>query len=293
LAEAKGVRLSCDCEPRAGVVVGDPHRLQQVIWNLLSNAVKFTPAGGEIKVAVERLPAVARLTVSDTGRGISSDFLPYVFDRFRQADSSSTRQYAGLGLGLSIVRHIVEAHGGSVEAESAGEGRGATFTVDLPLASAAKLAADAQAEAAARPSGAHTARRPALMGLRVLLVDDDADTLQLLSVLLGRHGAEITAVTSAADALAVFERARPDVLVSDVAMPDVDGYELLRTIRAWPRERGGLVPALALTAYAGEADRQRALQVGFNAHMAKPVEPPELVAAIAALAGKTETAEQG
>ena len=292
-AEAKGVRLSCDVEPHTGSVLADPHRLQQVFWNLLSNAVKFTPAGGEVGVEVEQLPRHVRVTVRDTGRGISPDFLPYVFDRFRQADSSPSRAHGGLGLGLSIVKYLVEMHGGSVGAYSAGRGQGATFTVDLPVASVAEpnspfnQTRDAQASGeAAGGKGSDNRFTHALSGLRILLVDDDEDALQLLSMLLGKHGAEVTAATSASAALAQLEQVRPDVFVSDVGMPDVDGYELMRMVRVLEAGLGWRTPALALTAYAGEGDRQLALSAGFDEHVAKPVEPETLVSAIATLAEK-------
>jgi PAS domain S-box-containing protein len=281
-AEAKGVRLSCDFEPHQGSVSGDPHRLQQVFWNLLSNAVKFTPAGGEVRVEVEQLPTHARVKVSDTGRGISPDFLPHVFDRFRQADSSTSRAQGGLGLGLSIVKYLVEMHGGSVGAHSDGQGRGASFTIDLPLAHAA----EPRPPAAHTREGADDQAAHALSGLRVLLVDDDEDALQLLSILLRRHGVEAASAASASAALAEFERVRPDVLVSDVGMPDVDGYELMRSVRALEAARGRHTPAVALTAYAAEGDRLLALGAGFDEHLAKPVEPEALLATIAKLAEK-------
>jgi CheY-like chemotaxis protein len=293
-AEAKGVRLSCDFESSHVNVLGDPQRLQQVFWNLLSNAVKFTPAGGEVRVGVEPLPEQMRVRVSDTGRGISPDFLPYVFDRFRQADSSPSRAHGGLGLGLSLVKYLVEMHGGSVGASSAGRGQGATFTIDLPLAPAdeshSPVASHAEASATTEePAVEESAHSPAshvLNGLRVLLVDDDEDTLQLLSMLLGKHGVEVTAVTSAAVALGRFEQVRPDLLVSDIGMPDVDGYELIRAVRALETGHERRTPALALTAYAGEGDRLLALNAGFDEHLAKPIEPGVLVSTIATLAEK-------
>ncbi|HWS85850.1 MAG TPA: ATP-binding protein [Pyrinomonadaceae bacterium] len=279
-AEARGIRLSCDLgTPSGGGVVGDPHRLQQVFWNLLSNAVKFTPAGGEVRVEVERLPDEMRVTVSDTGRGISPDFLPHVFDRFRQADSSPSRAQGGLGLGLSLVKYLVEMHGGSVGAHSAGQGQGAVFTVNLPPAPAGPHATE-------EPAAGGRAQSPALKGLRVLLVDDDEDTLQLLSMLLRKHGVEVASAASAALALGTLEQVRPDLLVSDIGMPEVDGYELMRTVRTLEAEHGRRTPALALTAYAGEGDRQLALDAGFDDHLAKPVEPEALLSAIARLAEK-------
>jgi PAS domain S-box-containing protein len=290
VAAAKGVELSCALDPQAEGVEGDTHRLQQVVWNLLSNAVKFTPKGGRVKVEVKRLPAQVRITVSDTGAGIAPEFLPHVFERFRQADGSTTRRHGGLGLGLSIARHLVEAHGGAVHAYSAGEGRGATFTVDLPLPSVSQsVAARADGDVAVRRSGAVVARDdvpPALVGLRVLLVDDDLDTLRLLKMILEANGAEVTPVASASAALDAVEAARPDVLVSDIGMPGGDGYTLLRRLRAKRAESGGLTPAVALTAYAGDWDREQALKAGFQLHVAKPVDPATLIAAIAGLAGR-------
>ncbi len=292
-AEARGVRLSCDLETPSGSVIGDPHRLQQVFWNLLSNAVKFTPVGGEVRVEVEQRPEQMRVTVSDTGRGISPDFLPYVFDRFRQADSSPSRAQGGLGLGLSLVKYLVEMHGGSVGAYSAGQGQGAVFTVNLPPApaephTAAARHADAPLTTEEPAAGGH-AQSPALHalnGLRVLLVDDDEDTLQLLSMILRKHGVEVASATSAAVALGTLEQLRPDLLVSDIGMPEVDGYELMRTVRTLEAEHGRRTPALALTAYAGEGDRLLALDAGFDEHLAKPIEPKALLSAIANLAEK-------
>ncbi|HEX8560416.1 MAG TPA: PAS domain S-box protein [Pyrinomonadaceae bacterium] len=306
-ADAKSIRLRAALDPRAEVT-GDPARLRQVVWNLLSNAVKFTPPGGEVGVSAARLLTHARVEVSDTGQGIAAEFVPYVFDRFRQADGSTTRRHGGLGLGLALVRHLVEAHGGSVHAYSAGEGQGATFTVDLPLLLEAEQDAPPDARAPAAQAGAGEAgdardsfaaaaagggeeALPPLVGLRVLLVDDDEDTLEMLSLFLRRAGAEVTAVASAVAALGALERVRPDVVVADIGMPGVDGYELIRRARSLGAERGGLTPAVALTAYAGEADRARALRSGFQAHLAKPVEPDALIGAIVNLAGRAAARE--
>jgi PAS domain S-box-containing protein len=296
-AEAKHIRLLPDLKP--GVEVsGDPGRLQQVVWNLLANAVKFTPAGGRVGVSAGRLLTHARIEVSDTGQGIAPDFLPHVFDRFRQADSSTTRHHGGLGLGLSIVRHLVEAHGGSVHAYSAGEGQGATFTVDLPLPVAAEEQVTgrpggraarhetAHYSPADAPAGADGEAMPPLVGVRVLLVDDESDTLEIVSFLLRRGGAVVTAVPSAAAALEALGRAGPDVIVADVGMPGVDGYELMRRVRALGPDEGGRTPAVALTAYATAADQAQALRSGFQRHLAKPVEPGALYAAVADLAGR-------
>jgi CheY-like chemotaxis protein len=305
-AEAKGLRLRSTLDPEAAVT-GDEARLQQVVWNLLANAVKFTPAGGEVRASVARLLTHVRIEVSDTGQGILPEFLPYAFDRFRQEDMGTTRQHGGLGLGLSIVRHLVEAHGGRVRAYSAGEGLGATFTVDLPLPVEAEPPAvsraevqGAQARETAKPGDSQAPPAavdereeslPPLVGVRVLAVDDDADTLEMLSLFLRRAGAEVTGAASAAAALETLEHFRPDVLVADIGMPEADGYELIRRVRALGAKRGGLTPAVALTAYAGDADRARALRSGFQAHLPKPVEPDALVKAVTDLAGTAAPSE--
>jgi PAS domain S-box-containing protein len=299
-ADAKRIELQCSFDPRAGLVAGDPTRLQQVVWNLLSNAVKFTSAGGVVKIGVERLLAQTRITVSDTGQGIAPDFLPYVFDRFRQADGSSTRQHGGLGLGLAIVRHLVEAHGGSVHAYSAGTGAGATFTVDLPPlpGEATRTAESGVLKSAGHAGDARPADSggddegdiaPPLVGLRVLLVDDDEDAMEMLAAFLGRSGAEVSKATSAASALKELSGREFDVIVSDIAMPVVDGYELMRRVRASGDALGGHTPAVALTAYASDGDRAQALRAGFQRHLAKPVEPRELLEVIADLAGKARS----
>jgi PAS domain S-box-containing protein len=296
-ADAKRIELQCSFDPRAGQVAGDPTSLQQIVWNLLSNAVKFTSAGGVVRIGVERLLAQTRITVSDTGQGIAPDFLPYVFDRFRQADGSTTRQHGGLGLGLAIVRHLVEAHGGSVHAYSAGTDAGATFTVDLPplpgaanaTAGSGVLKSDERAgDARPADSGGDDEGdiAPPLVGLRVLLVDDDEDTLEMLAAFLGRSGAEVSKAASAAAALKELSGREFDVIVSDIGMPVVDGYELMRRVRVSGEARGGRTPAIALTAYAGDGDRAQALRAGFQRHLAKPVEPRELLEVIADLAGK-------
>jgi PAS domain S-box-containing protein len=299
-ADAKRIELQCSFDPRAGQVMGDPTRLQQVVWNLLSNAVKFTNAGGVVRIGVERLLAQTRINVSDTGQGIAPDFLPYVFDRFRQADGSTTRQHGGLGLGLAIVRHLVEAHGGSVHAYSAGTGAGATFTVDLPPlpGEATRTAGSGVLKSAGQAGDARPADSvgddegyitPPLVGLRVLLVDDDEDALEMLAAFLGRSGAEVSKAASAAAALKELAGHELDVIVSDIAMPVVDGYELMRRVRASGDALGGRTPAVALTAYASDGDRAQALRAGFQRHLAKPVEPRELLEVIADLAGKARS----
>lgn len=282
-ADAKGVIIQQVFDPSTGPVSGDPDRLQQVVWNLLSNAVKFTPRGGMVRVSLSANDGNAEVAVSDTGRGISPDFLPYVFERFRQADSSITRQYGGLGLGLGIVRHLVELHGGTVAAMSPGEGRGATFVVALPLATA---------PAHGSPAPTMRDRPPAtdcppltLQGVRVLVVEDDADSRALLARILRDCGATVTMASSAAEAFETFIRAAPDILVSDIGMPDEDGYSLLKRIRA--AEIGDArVPAIALTALARTEDRRRSLMAGYQMHLAKPVEPAELRSAIAGFVGR-------
>ena len=294
-AEAKSIQLRSDFG-RGAEVVGDPRRLQQVVWNLLANAVKFTPPGGEVRVSAERLLRHVRIEVSDTGQGIMQEFLPYVFDRFRQADGSTSRQHGGLGLGLSIVRHLVEAHGGSVHAYSAGEGQGATFTVDLPLRASAEAAepkAQDGAQTRHEESPEHDASDPKgggdeaapLMGLRVLAVDDNPDTLEMLATLLVNKGAEVRAESSAGGALGALAEMLPDVIVADIAMPGEDGYVFMRRARALGAGRGGWTPAIALTAHAGEADRARALRAGYQVHLAKPIDSEALVETLTKLAG--------
>jgi PAS domain S-box-containing protein len=284
-AGAKGVRVQKVLDTGLVTVSGDPVRLQQVVWNLLSNAVKFTPRGGRIQVRLERVNSQVEIAVSDTGVGIDPEFLPYVFDRFRQADGTTTRAHGGLGLGLSIVRHIVELHGGTVRAESRGEGQGATFTVLLPVA---PVYAPESSEGRVRPAAWDTP--PAfdsperLDGLRVLVVDDEPDTLEMLKAGLGRCGAEVATAGSAAEALAMLSESPPDLLISDIGMPDEDGYALLRKVRALATERGGRVPAIALTAYARAEDRMQALRAGYQMHVPKPVELAELAAVAASLA---------
>jgi PAS domain S-box-containing protein len=284
-AEAKSVRIQKVVDTGVSSIAGDPARLQQVVWNLLSNAIKFTPKGGRVQVRLERVNSHVEIAVSDTGTGISPKFLPHVFDRFRQADQSTTREFGGLGLGLAIVRHLVELHGGTVRAESHGEGQGATFTVMLPLLTIYQSSA---ATERVHPQASDATPAPEcperLDGLKVLVVDDEADTRELLSVVLKRCGAEVTTASSSAEALAIIEQQRPDVLVSDIGMPVEDGYELIRKVRALAPEHGGRVPAVALTAYARTEDRLRILRSGYQMHVPKPVELNELVAIVANLA---------
>jgi len=281
LADAKSIGLKAVLDPSAGSVAGDPGRLQQVVWNLLANAIKFTPCKGRIDLRLESAGSHARLTVRDTGRGISPELLPHIFDRFRQDER--TRQHGGLGLGLAIVRHIVKLHEGSVWAESDGEGRGATLVVELPLPTDDVRSAQKPA-AVYRRLGSASSRLINLAGRRILVVDDEADARDLLAEILGQAGADVIVVGSADEALEVLRRWRPDVLVSDIGMPGDDGYVLIRKVRALGPEEGSQVRALALTAYARSEDRVLALEAGFHTHIAKPVDPLELTALIAGLA---------
>ena len=285
-AEAKEIRVQLRLDSPAGQVSGDPDRLQQVAWNLISNAIKFTPKGGSVVISLERVVSHVEVTVSDTGKGIAPEFLPHVFDRFRQADATTTRAFGGLGLGLAIVRQLVELHGGTVRVHSEGEGQGATFTVSLPSLAARSAASDTGSAQRLefKPPGLECP--PELNGLRVLVVDDEADTCELLQVILKGCGAQVKTASSAAAALEAVAEEVFDVLISDIGMPDEDGYSLIAKVRALSKERGGRIPAAALTAYAGEEDRIRVLQSGFQIHVPKPISPTELVAVVANLAGR-------
>ena len=280
-AHAKGITLDYWSQPGIGAISADSARLQQIIWNLLSNAVKFTPHGGKINVRVERDGPNAKVTVSDTGQGIDPEFLPRVFDRFRQADSSTTRSFGGLGLGLAIVRHLVELHGGTVSADSDGAGKGATFSASFPL-----LSDRTEPITILHNGEIHALELRALDGLRVLLVDDESETREIISTVVQRTGAEVKACTSAREALTELMQWRPDVILSDIAMPDEDGYSFIRRVRALPYNDGGATPAAALTAYAREEDRKRALAAGYQMHIAKPIGAAQLVTMIAKLAGR-------
>lgn len=283
-ADAKGIGLDVRLDPLTSPVMGDADRLQQVIWNLLSNAIKFTPQDGQVQVRLRLDGGSAEVQVSDTGAGIRPDFLPYVFDRFRQAESTITRSHGGLGLGLSIVRHLVELHGGSVAVQSEGEGKGAVFAVRLPVRPSISEGGivTERVDAAARVWD-----NPLLLGsVRVLIVEDEEDTRELLIASLQQCGAEVTAAASVAEALASLDRELPDVLVSDLAMPEEDGYSLIRKVRARDPEAGGRIPAAALTAYARAEDRVRALASGFQRHLPKPVDPADLISMVASLAGR-------
>jgi CheY-like chemotaxis protein len=285
--DAKAIRLDTDLHPTMGTIVGDPNRLQQVVWNLLSNAIKFTPMGGTVRLRLEAHADAVQFSVSDTGQGISAEFLPYVFDRFRQAESTSTRAHGGLGLGLAIVRHLVEMHGGTVHVESAGADMGATFTMRLPRGPAD----GASTPTGAAPEGVNVAEPcpPALEGLRVLVVDDQLDIVELLHDMLAPCGALVRTTTAAREALATLRAWQPDVLVSDIAMPEEDGYWLINHVRALAPEAGGAIPAVALTAYVRVEDRMQVLAAGFQMYVPKPVEPSELLDAVARLAGTAAT----
>ena len=278
-ADSAGVKLETSLDPEAGPVSGDPARLEQVLANLLSNAVKFTPSGGRVQVRVERAEGWAKITITDTGAGIEPEFLPHIFERFRQADGSITRRYGGLGLGLSIVKHLVDLHGGSVHASSPGKGKGASFVVSLPVSAG-------RADDSGHPSGLRTNALfdpQELQGIKALVVDDEEDSREVLMQVLQAAGAQVLVAENAVLALQMVLEHRPDVLVSDIGMPGVDGYELLRRIRALGEEQGGALPAIALTAFARSEDRVRALRAGFSVHLSKPSEPSEIVAVVASV----------
>jgi signal transduction histidine kinase len=283
-AEAKEIRLETDLDAGAGPVRGDPARLQQVVWNLLMNAVKFTPRGGLVRLRLYGAHSHVQIVVSDTGQGIPPEVLAHIFERFRQADSSSTRQHGGLGLGLALVKHLVELHGGTVHAESAGLGRGATLVVKLPVA--AIDASDERVERllSGRRSIELAPGSPRLDGVRVLVVDDDGDAVKLTEAILAGAGAEVRSCSRASQALELLRAWRPDVLVSDIEMPDEDGYALIRKIRALDSAEGGGTPAVALTAYGRMQDRHRSLEEGYSMHVPKPVDPGELTTIVAGLA---------
>jgi len=288
-ANAKQIRVQTILDPQAGPISGDPGRLQQIVWNLVSNAVKFTSKQGVVQVRLERVNSHVEIVVSDTGVGIAPDFLPYVFERFRQADSGTTREQGGIGLGLAIVRHLVELHGGTIAASSGGRGKGATFRVSLPVMIVHQEAA---VERRAHPTtdvGRPPTELPDLAGLSILAVDDDADARAMVSEVLAIRGARVIAVDSVEEALEAVERSRPDVLLADIGMAHSDGYDLMKRIRQSRDSSVRDIPAAALTAYARVEDRVQALQSGFQMHLAKPVDPAELIIAIAALAKRTPT----
>jgi CheY-like chemotaxis protein len=273
-ADAKGIKIERYFDRTPAMISGDANRLQQVVWNLLSNAVKFTENGGRVCVKVSQGAGVVEVGVLDTGQGINNEFLPYVFERFRQTDSTTTRQHGGLGLGLAIARHLVEIHGGTIRAESPGVGKGATFTIRLPL-----LEKEARSPQVDRNQFSQAPQL--LSGLNVLLVDDDSDTLTLMTTALTKRHANVTAVSSAVEAIQAISRKRPDILVSDIAMPDEDGYGLIEKVRLLENGAMQTIPAVAITAYAKEEDRERALSAGFQIYLAKPVELTELISVVA------------
>jgi signal transduction histidine kinase/ActR/RegA family two-component response regulator len=284
-AEAKGIRLRKILDPLAGPVAGDPTRLQQVVWNLLSNAIKFTPKGGRVDVMLERVNSHLEITVHDSGIGIKPDFLPVVFDRFRQGDGSTTRSYGGLGLGLSIVKNLVDLHGGTVRAKSPGEGQGATFIVCLPLAPF-RSGEVREHPTTPRPGGIDC-EHVDLAGVRVLVVDDEQDARNLIHRVLSQCKAEVYVAANAAEGLRLISELLPDLLISDIGMPETDGYQFLRNVRQLVPEAGGKTPAIALTAFARSEDRTRAMMAGYQVHIAKPLEAQELLATVASLAGRT------
>jgi signal transduction histidine kinase/ActR/RegA family two-component response regulator len=292
-AEAKGVQLQFQVDSAAGLVSGDANRLQQVVWNLLTNAIKYTPRQGRVEVHLKQQDSSVAIVVQDTGEGISPEFLPYIFERFRQADGTTTRQHGGLGLGLAIVRQLIESHGGTVHAASEGVGRGATFTVTLPLIAIRNAEPGMRNE----DNGEHMQTEAfdlqcaSLTDVRVLVVDDELDARELLTLALTDSGAEVRVAASVSAALAIMNQWKPDVLVSDIGMPSEDGYELIRRVRALGPESGGTIPAVALTGYASEEDATRARVAGFELHLAKPVSPSELVANVANLVMKARHAE--
>ncbi|HET7745692.1 MAG TPA: ATP-binding protein [Vicinamibacteria bacterium] len=290
-ANARDIRLQLLLDPTAGLVNGDTDRLRQVVWNLVSNAVKFTPPGGRVTVRLRRVDGMVEIAVEDTGRGIGGEFLPHVFERFRQADSSNTRSHGGLGLGLAVARHLVELHGGHVTAESDGEGEGATFRVTLPRLGDVPAEEGPAEESVAPeplPDGvqAFGLTPRSLDGVRVLVADDSADVREVIAAILRHAGAEVEAVGSATDALAALVERRPDVLVSEVEMQGESGYSLIRRVRMLPPDAGGAVPAAALSAHGRTEDRVHALLGGFQLHLSKPIQPSELLAVVANLAGR-------
>jgi signal transduction histidine kinase len=288
-ADAKAIRLEKTIDWKAGLISGDSDRLQQVVWNLLTNAIKFTPRDGCVRITLQRRNAHVQIDVTDTGQGISPEFLPYMFDLFRQGDSSITRSHGGLGLGLAIVRHLVEMHGGSVQAQSEGDGKGATFVVMLPMIGIPMGDNNGHKDKVVDVSrdGVSMERVPELKGVSVLIVDDEPETRDLLVEVLSRCGAEVRASSSAHDALEALQSWKADVLVSDIGMPGEDGYDLIRKVRTMDADHGGCIPAVALTAYARGEDRIRALSAGFQMHVSKPVEPVELAAVVASFAWQT------
>lgn len=273
-AEVKGIQIQTAFTSQANFVLGDPTRLQQIIWNLLSNAIKFTPINGRVEIHLDQIETQAQIQVIDTGQGISKEFLPYVFDYFRQENSTTTRKFGGLGLGLAIVKHLVQMHGGTIDVESPGNGQGTTFTVKLPLIKNQSLISE-------EPELINY--KLALNGIKVLVVENEDDSLQLINFILEEAGAEVIALKSSSEAITTVVESQPDILILDIAMPDLDGYMLLRQIRNLPPKKGSQIPAIALTAYAGEFNQQKALSAGFQGHLSKPVEFNQLILLITQL----------
>jgi CheY-like chemotaxis protein/two-component sensor histidine kinase len=289
-ADAKGVRVITVVDPRSSPVSGDPERLQQILWNVLSNAVKFTERGGRVQVGLQRVNSHVEITVSDTGVGIPVDFLPHVFDRFRQADAGISRARGGLGLGLAITRHLVELQGGRISVASDGPGTGATFRIELPVRSAHTVSEIEERQHPQAPRAGHHIAVPQLQGIRILAVDDDRDALALVREILEATGATVATADSAQHALDVLERTTPDVLLADLGMPYMSGFDLIDRVRRSERPEIREIPAAALTAYARSEDRTKALRSGFQLHLAKPVDPGELMAAMASLAKRAGAA---
>jgi CheY-like chemotaxis protein len=277
-AEAKAIHVSLRLDVQEGVILGDASRIQQMIWNLLTNAVKFTPSGGHIDVDAHQDNGSIEIAVRDDGAGVAPEFLPYVFDRFRQAEASSNRRYGGLGLGLAIVRHLVELHGGSVSVDSQGLGRGSIFTVRLPISPVARNALHGSSGTLAPP-----VPPPQLVGKKIVVLEDEPDVSELIAVELERCQADVRCAASTPEALALVERELPDLIVADIGLPGEDGYSFIRRLRQLPRDEGGAIPAVALTAYARSEDRTRALAAGFQKHLAKPAALGELTVALASL----------
>jgi signal transduction histidine kinase/CheY-like chemotaxis protein len=283
-AQAKGIKLQKVIDPIAGPVTGDPNRLQQVVWNLLTNAIKFTPKGGSVQVVVERSNSHVELSISDTGKGIPADFLPHVFERFSQADDSARRGYKGLGLGLAIVKSLVELHGGSVRVKSGGEDKGTTFIVSLPISVVHTLDTGKNLQRTKIEGNESLLHTPDLNGIKVMVVDDEADAIGLVKQIMEDCGATVKACTSGTECLDCIARLRPNVVIMDIGMEEMDGYSLIGKVRALSPENGARTPAVALTAFARSEDRRQAMLAGFDVHVAKPVEPGELVAVVSRLA---------
>jgi PAS domain S-box-containing protein len=282
-ADAKSIQIETILDPSAGPIAGDPDRMQQIFWNLLSNAVKFTQKGGRVQVRLQRVNSHIEVAVSDTGKGIDSRLLPFVFERFRQGDSSTTREYGGLGLGLAIVRHLVELHGGIVSAYSEGANRGSEFVVQLPMLVSTRTLASGEERVHPSAGGTVSGGIPSLRGLRLLVADDEPDAREIIAAILAEGGAEIATASSAREALGLIGQWNPDLLISDIGMPGESGYDLIRKVRALPPGRGGQTPAVALTAYARPEDRLKVLSAGFQMHVPKPIEPIELATVVASL----------